>query len=98
MKKEPEVHKLTEEVEQTARRGEYSNFTKIQHTHLDFRFDFSRIVPEEGKIYVHTRIFMSPQHAKLFYNALRENIERYEQQFGKIMAQMDRIPSVDEVH
>jgi hypothetical protein len=99
MKKEPEVHKLTEEIEPTAKRGEYSNFIKIQHTHLDFRFDFSRIVPEEGKVYVHTRIFMSPQHAKLFSDALRENIERYEQQFGRIQVHLDRItPPSDEVH
>jgi hypothetical protein len=28
---------------------------------------------------------MTPQHAKLFLNALRDNIAKFEQQFGEII-------------
>ncbi len=64
--------------------GEYANFVKIQHSGIDFRFDFAKVLPEENAVYINTRMFMSPVHAKLFYKALEENIQKYEKNFGPI--------------
>lgn len=82
-----------------AKVGTYSNFVQIQHTPLDFRMDFAQVVPEDKKYYVNSRIFMSPQHAKLFANALMDNIQKYENQFGEIQVAGARaMPASDEIH
>lgn len=75
---------------ESARLGEYSNFVKIQHSAIDFRLDFAKIVPEDNTIYVHTRLFMSPIHAKLFAKALEDNIEKYEKSFGVIQLKVEK--------
>jgi hypothetical protein len=67
-----------------ARRGEYSNFVRIQHTAMDFRMDFAKAIADEQTLIVHSRIFMSPVHAKMFLRALDDNIRKYEAQFGAI--------------
>jgi len=90
MPKRNEDEKMKIEITPEARLGEYSNFVKIQHSGIDFRFDFAKIVPEEDLIHVHTRLFMSPVHAKLFFKALEENIHKYESSFGTIEIKMDR--------
>lgn len=75
---------------ENARLGEYSNFVKIQHSAIDFRLDFAKILPEDNTIYVHTRLFMSPIHAKLFAKALEDNIEKYEKSFGVIQLKIEK--------
>jgi len=75
---------------ENARKGEYSNFVKIQHSAVDFRFDFSQMIADEGEAIVHTRIFMSPVHAKLFMKAIADNVDKYEKQFGDIQLKMDK--------
>ena len=72
------------EIAPGARLGEYTNFVQIQHSGIDFRFDFAKFVPEEALMHVHTRLFMSPVHAKLFFKALEDNISKYESKFGQI--------------
>jgi hypothetical protein len=41
-------------------------------------------VPGAPKAKVYARIIMTPQHAKSFLAAMKENISNYEQQFGEI--------------
>ena len=82
--KKPEGMEIKVEVEENARRGEYSNFVRIQHTAMDFRFDFARALPDENTLLVHTRLFMSPIHAKMFLRAIEDNVSKYEMQFGTI--------------
>lgn len=56
----------------------YSNIAKITHTPYEFIFDFGVNIPEEpNKVFVHSRISMSPQHAQALLNALKENLGRY---------------------
>lgn len=81
-KKEIEIKEIP--IDEKVERGEYSNLVKIHHSPVDFRFDFLRTVADEGKFFIVDRIFMSSVHAKMFLNALRENIENYERKFGKI--------------
>lgn len=90
MEKKKDADQFQVEIAEDARLGEYSNFVKIQHSGIDFRFDFAKIIPEENALHVHTRMFMSPVHAKLFFKALEENIFRYEANFGTIELKHDK--------
>lgn len=65
-------------------RAAYSNLALISHTPNEFFFDFAQLLPGIGKSQVHTRIVMTPTHAKLLYRALGENLERYEAAHGKV--------------
>ena len=63
---------------------EYANFVRIAHSPSDLVFDFAQILPGANQAEVLARIVMSPLGAKLFYNALGENLARYEASFGAI--------------
>lgn len=69
--------------------GIYSNLAIISHSPAEFIIDFTRIFPGVPKAKVHSRIIMTPQHAKLFLTAFKENISRYENQYGEIIVQND---------
>lgn len=62
----------------------YANLAIISHTGAEFIIDYAMFIPSYKKSQVHTRIVMSPTHAKQLYKALGENLERYEAQFGNI--------------
>lgn len=64
--------------------GAYSNLVIISHSPAEFILDFTRLLPGIPKAKVHSRIIMTPQHSKMFLAALKENIEKYESQFGEI--------------
>ena len=74
--------------------GTYSNLVMITHSPPEFILDFTRIMPGVPKAVVQSRIIMTPQHAKMFLNALQENIQMFERQFGeiKVAGQMDSKP------
>ncbi|MBS1517703.1 MAG: DUF3467 domain-containing protein [Bacteroidetes bacterium] len=69
--------------------GIYSNLAIISHSPAEFIIDFTRIFPGVPKAKVHSRIIMTPQHTKLFFNALKENIGRFENDFGEITVHQD---------
>lgn len=69
--------------------GIYSNLAIISHSPAEFIIDFTRIFPGIPKAKVHSRIIMTPQHAKLFLGALKENMQRFENQYGEIVVQSD---------
>jgi hypothetical protein len=64
--------------------GIYSNLAIISHSPAEFIIDFTRVLPGIPKSKIHARIVMTPQHAKMLSNAIKENIEKYESQFGEI--------------
>jgi len=64
--------------------GNYSNLAIISHSGAEFIIDFTRILPGIPKAKVHSRIIMTPQHCKMFLNAMKENIDRFESQYGEI--------------
>ncbi|MCX7797279.1 MAG: DUF3467 domain-containing protein [Melioribacter sp.] len=64
--------------------GIYSNLAIITHSPAEFVIDFTRVVPGVPKARVLARIITTPQHAKMFLRALKDNIERYEARFGEI--------------
>ncbi len=64
--------------------GIYSNLAIISHSPAEFVLDFTRILPGVPRARVHARIVMTPQHARLLLNALEDNINKYERQYGEI--------------
>ncbi|RPH92035.1 MAG: DUF3467 domain-containing protein [Calditrichaeota bacterium] len=64
--------------------GIYVNLAIISHSPAEFIFDFTRVLPGIPKTKVYARVIMTPQHAKSFLNALKENVAKYESQFGEI--------------
>jgi hypothetical protein len=61
----------------------YSNMARISHTPSEIIFDFATMLPAVHPEVV-ARIVMSPMGAKMFMQALIDNITRYETNFGLI--------------
>ena len=64
--------------------GIYSNLAIITHSPAEFVIDFTRILPGVPKARVQARVIMTPQHTKLLLNAIKDNIQKYEEKFGEI--------------
>ncbi len=71
---------LSEEVAE----GIYSNLAMIAHSNSEFVIDFIRLMPGVPKAKVKSRIVITPEHAKRFLMALKDNIDKYESAFGPI--------------
>lgn len=71
---------LTEEIAE----GIYSNLAMIAHSNSEFVIDFIRLMPGVPKAKVKSRIVITPEHAKRFLLALKDNIDKYEAAFGAI--------------
>ena len=71
---------LSEEIAE----GIYSNLAMIAHSNSEFVIDFIRLMPGVPKAKVKSRIVITPEHAKRFLLALKDNIEKYESSFGAI--------------
>ncbi|MCL2072814.1 MAG: DUF3467 domain-containing protein [Marinilabiliaceae bacterium] len=71
---------LTEETGQ----GIYSNLAVISHSPTEFVIDFIRVMPGIPKASVKSRIILTPEHAKRLFVALKDNVTRFEKQFGMI--------------
>ena len=83
-RKECEIQiELSDEIAQ----GTYSNLAVISHSSAEFVIDFIRIVPGVPKAKVKSRIILTPEHAKRLLDALRDNIDKFEQNNGKINIQ-----------
>lgn len=66
----------------------YSNNVNLTITPFDFVFSFGENQALKDNILIvdlHTKITMSPQHAKVFSQVLAENVAKWEQMFGPIM-------------
>ncbi|HMP99345.1 MAG TPA: DUF3467 domain-containing protein [Cyclobacteriaceae bacterium] len=71
---------LTEEIAE----GIYSNLAMIAHSNSEFVIDFIRLMPGVPKAKVKARIVVTPEHAKRLLAALKDNIDKYENNFGPI--------------
>ena len=65
-------------------KGTYSNLAIISHSRSEFVIDFAAMMPGLPKPEVQSRIVMVPEHCKRLLNALADNVNRYEAQFGPI--------------
>ena len=60
------------------KQGAYCNLGMITHTPEEFVADFLFIMPQPPYGKLHSRILMSPGHAKRFMAALADNIHKFE--------------------
>lgn len=67
--------------------GKYSNLAIIAHTKTEFVVDFASNLPAQPNPIVTNRVILAPEHAKRLLMALKENVQKYEQQFGTINLQ-----------
>ena len=82
---------LSEEIAE----GTYSNLAIISHNHSEFVVDFIRILTNVPKAKVKSRIVLTPEHAKRLYQALGDNLKKYEAQFGNIENKQDHFPPIN---
>ena len=83
-KKEPQ---LQIEADKQIAQGMYSNYAMVSHTAEEFMLDFLFIQPQSSQPKIGTlrsRIITSPEHMKRLFNALNENIKKYEKKYGQI--------------
>lgn len=66
-------------------KGEYSNLAIITHSNSEFILDFASMLPGLAQPEVHSRIIMTPEHAKRLLFALQDNVSKYESQNGPVV-------------
>lgn len=74
------------ELDEQTGQGIYSNLAIISHSNSEFVIDFVRLMPGMPKAKVQSRIILTPEHAKRLLLALKDNVQKFESQFGPIKA------------
>jgi hypothetical protein len=83
------------EIAEETAEGIYSNLAIITHSNAEFVVDFIRLMPNVPKAKVKARIILTPQHAKRLLYALKDNLQKYEQQYGKIDEPEQTLPPMN---
>jgi len=83
---EKKPRRINVELGEKEAEGIYANMAMITHSSSEFIIDFARLMPGSAKSKVQARIIMTPQNLKSFHNALRDNIAKFEGQYGAIPA------------
>ena len=81
---ETENKQINLELKSETAKGCYSNLAIITHSHSEFVLDFATVLPGMPKPEIGSRIVMAPEHVKRLFLALRDNIGKYESNFGPI--------------
>ncbi|EOR92963.1 : hypothetical protein [Arcticibacter svalbardensis MN12-7] len=82
-------NQLNIELSEEIAEGIYSNLAIITHSNTEFVLDFIRVMPGVPKARVKSRIILTPEHAKRLLSALEDNIQKFEEQNGRIKIQKD---------
>lgn len=69
--------------------GIYSNVASISFSPSEFFVDFGRVVPGRRAVKVHSRIILSPGHARRLAQVLLDHVKRYESAHGSIPTPSD---------
>ncbi len=66
--------------------AKYANFFQVGHRLFEFYLEFGQLDDGEKDTepQIHTRIVTSPARAKALLDVLRQSLERYEREFGRI--------------
>lgn len=86
MKKEIQIT-----VPESVMAGNYSNLVMITHASTEFYLDFAQSGPGIVDPVVRSRIILAPESAKSLMLALKDNVEKYERQYGGIRLSENRI-------
>jgi len=70
----------------------YANLARIGHTPVEFVLDLAQFLPGDTEAKLLARVVMTPQAVKMLYQALGENLAKYEAAFGEIS--LPRQPSL----
>jgi hypothetical protein len=84
MEEQNQNGQLNIELSEEIAEGIYSNLAIITHSQSEFVIDFIKVMPGVPKARVKSRIVLTPQHAKRLLHALSDNIQKFEQNNGKI--------------
>lgn len=76
--------KLNIELPEDIAEGQYVNLAMIAHSNSEFVIDFIKTMPSVPKAKVKSRIIITPEHAKRLLYALKDNIDKFEKNFGDI--------------
>jgi|SRR5690606_18314196 len=66
------------EIDPETANGKYSNLVVVNHSATEFVLDFVSVMPGLAKSKVHSRVILTPEHAKRLLHALQENISKFE--------------------
>lgn len=88
-------NKLNIELSEEVAEGVYSNLAMITHSSSEFVCDFIQIMPGMPKAKVRSRVLMTPENAKRLLNALKENIDKFEKNLGKIDIGNNDLPPIN---
>jgi hypothetical protein len=80
----PQAGQIDIELSEEIAEGTYANLAIITHSNSEFIVDFVKILPGIPKGKVKSRIILTPTHTKRLLEALKENVKKFEENFGKI--------------
>ncbi len=86
----PAPQTLQFSIDDAVANGVYVNFANIIHNPAEFIIDFGRVVPGKSDVRVHSRVLLTPVHAKQLLSALAQNVALYEKNFGLIRTEFDQ--------
>ena len=86
-----EENQINVELSEEMAEGEYVNLAMIAHSQSEFVIDFIKMMPGLPKARVKSRVILTPDHAYRLLNALKENIQRYEEAYGAIAEDQGQI-------
>lgn len=89
------TNQLNIELPEEVAEGIYSNLAIISHSHSEFVLDFIRLMPNVPKAKVKARVILTPQHAKRLMNALADNINKFEAQYGSVKSDETSFPPMN---
>ena len=72
--------------------GRYSNYLEIGQNAFEFVLAFGQQYEDQEHPAIHTKIVVTPFHAKRFMELLLESIQRHEKLLGSIPDQEPNIP------
>ena len=81
---EQEENQINVELSEEMAEGEYVNLAMIAHSQSEFVIDFIKMMPGIPKARVKSRVILTPDHVYRLMQALKENIQRYEEVYGPI--------------
>ena len=81
-----EKKNINVKIEKSVAQGEYANLVLSVFSPSEFIFDFAKLLPGVDEANVHTRIIMTPAHAKMFLKSLQDSMEKFENTHGPIKA------------
>jgi hypothetical protein len=64
-------------------RGRYSNSMMVSHGADEFILDW--LLNSPNGVHLVSRVIVTPAHVKKIIDALKENLDNYEKQFGSVM-------------